>query len=106
MRTTPVPETDQERLARIERLLARRLAIPNLVHYEEAAWIFAADVEFLLAKAKQSQWVAVSERLPPEPGDYLVLDDGVPCTESWDGLTWKYVGHITHWCPLPPEKPQ
>ena len=48
-----------------------------------------------------SEWIPVSERLPPEETRVLATDgDKVFESEYWSGR-WEWCADVTHWMPLP-----
>jgi hypothetical protein len=48
-----------------------------------------------------SEWIPVSERLPPEETRVLAYDgDKVFESEYWSGR-WEWCADVTHWMPLP-----
>ena len=48
-----------------------------------------------------SEWIPVSERLPPEETRVLAYDgDKVFESEYWNG-NWEWCADVTHWMPLP-----
>lgn len=81
-----------------------------------ADWLrFQAErIAELEAKIRESQWVAVSERLPEQEGRYLTFDGETvesatffPANE-YDEAMWSNALHyfdgddVTHWMPTPP----
>lgn len=50
-----------------------------------------------------SPWIPVSERLPDEDGEYVVMfPDGHCEVDTWRGNWFGYPYQITHWMPIPP----
>lgn len=80
----------------------------------EAFWQHEAEEtlkKFQVAISNKPRWIPVTERLPEESGNYLIVDDGTIMEayygKEWAGDNWTdpvemyMTYHPTHWMPLP-----